>query len=94
MEFKSRSSAHDAEMYQILCDKYGSDAKNHAIGSEGVEDIEALGVWMSDYMKMFNIPELHLLLGVRQKLYDVVAAMSEEQLVTHEKYISLKVLIF
>ena len=47
--------------------------------------MEAIDVWMVDYMQMFNIPELHLLLGVGQKLYDaIVATMSEEELATHE----------
>ncbi|KAI6659881.1 hypothetical protein LOD99_14221 [Oopsacas minuta] len=85
VEFKSRSSAHHAEMYQKLCEEYNSDSKNQAIDCDGVEDMEALGVWMVDYMQMFNIPELHLLLGVGQKLYNaIVATMSEEELVTHE----------
>ena len=36
-------------------------------------------------MQMFNIPELHLLLGAGQKLYDaIVATMSEEELAIHE----------
>ena len=48
-------------------------------------DMEAIDVWMVDYMQMFIIPELHLLLGVGQKLYDaIVATMSEEELATHE----------
>ena len=47
--------------------------------------MEALDVWMVDYMQMFNIPELHLLLWVGHKLYDaIVATMSEEELATHE----------
>ena len=41
--------------------------------------------WLVDYMQMFNIPELHLLLGAGQKLYDaIVATMSEEELAIHE----------
>ena len=61
--------------------------ENHAIDCDGVEDKEALDVWMSDYMQIFNIPELHLLLGIGQKLYDaIVFTMSVEELSNHEIY--------
>ena len=85
VDFKSRSSAHNSEMYQKLCEKYDCDTKNHAIDCDGVEDKEALDVWMSDYMQILNIPELHLLLGIGQKLYDaIVFTMSVEELSNHE----------
>ena len=80
IEWKPRSSSHHLEMFTKLCDKYQGDSKNNAIHCDGIEDSEAFDVWLVDYMQMFNLPELHLLLGIGQKLYDsILCTMSEEE---------------
>ena len=71
-------------MFTKLCDKYQGDSKNNAIHCDGIEDSEAFDVWLH-YMQMFNLPELHLLLGIEQKLYDsILCTMSEEEKEFHE----------
>ena len=68
-----------------LCDKYQGDSKNNAMNCDCIEDSEAFDVWLVDYMQMFNLPELHLLLGIGQKLYDsILCTMSEEEKEFHE----------
>ncbi|KAI6648758.1 hypothetical protein LOD99_7145 [Oopsacas minuta] len=59
-------------MFQKLQDMYQGDSKNYAIDCDGIEDRQALNVWLVDFMQMFNLPELHLLLGIGQKLYDAI----------------------
>ena len=51
----------------------------------GVECLPSIGIWMSNTMDRFNIPELHLMLGVGQKLYDaLLTTISEEEILAHE----------
>ena len=51
----------------------------------GVEDPPSIGIWLSNKMDIFNIPELHLMLGVGKKLNDaILVTMSEEKILTHE----------
>ena len=85
VECHPRSSAHHHEMFDKLHSKYNGDSKTHAIDCDGIEDPEAVNIWLSDYMQMFNLPELHLLLGVGQKLYDgILKTMSDEEKELHD----------
>ncbi|KAI6646373.1 hypothetical protein LOD99_9244 [Oopsacas minuta] len=85
VQWEERSSAHHLEMFQELQDMYQGDSKNHAIDCDGIEDRQALNVWLVDFMQMFNLPELHLLLGIGQKLYDaILITMSEDEKEHHE----------
>ena len=85
VEYNSRSSAHHYRMFQKLCDEYDGNSKDHSIDCDGIEDPEAFNVWLADYMQMFSLPELHLLLGIGQELYDAITvAMSEDEIVAHE----------
>ena len=80
-----RSSLLHSTMFDQLCTMYSGDGKKYAIDCMGVEDIPSIGIWMSNTMNRFNIPELHLMLGVGQKLYDaIVTTMSEDEIVAHE----------
>ena len=66
-------------MFRKLCDVYDGDSENNAIHCDGVEDCEAFNIWMTDYMQMFNLQELHLLLGIGQKLYNaIMETMSDD----------------
>ena len=85
IDWSLRSSSHHDRMFRKLCDEYGGDSKKHAIDCDGVEDAEAFNIWMTDYMQVFNLPELHLLLGIGQKLYDaIISTMSEDERLAHE----------
>ena len=80
-----RSSSHHDKMFRKLCDVYDGDSKNNAIHCDGVEDCEAFNIWLTDYMQMFNLPELHLLLGIGQKLYNaIMEIMSDDDKLVHE----------
>ena len=84
IEYKPRSSSHHKEKFTKLCDKYQGNSKNNAIHCDGI-DSEAFDVWLVDYMQMFNLPKLHLLLRIGQKLYDsILCTMSEEEKEFHE----------
>ena len=68
-----------------LCDEYNGDSKRHAVDCDGVENPETFDIWLTDYMQKLNLPELHLLLGIGQKLYDaIVLNMSEEEEHVHD----------
>ena len=47
--------------------------------------LKPFDIWLPDYMQKFNLPELHLLLSIGQRLYDtIVLNMSEEEKYVHE----------
>ena len=59
--------------------------KRQAVDCDGIENPETFDIWLPDYVQKFNLPELHLLLGIGQKLYDaIVLNMSEEEKHVHE----------
>ena len=64
LQITSRSSLLHSTMFEKLSTVYGGDAKKYAIDCMGVECIPSIGIWMSNTMDRFNIPELHLMLGV------------------------------
>ena len=75
-----KSSAHQHEMYENFCNGGRKNTIN-CDNSDCVEDPEATNVWLADYMQMFNIPELHLLLGIGQRLYDgIIKSMWDEKI--------------
>lgn len=85
VDWHPRSSAHHDKMFRKLCEEYNGDSKNHAKDCDGIEDAEAFNAWLTDYMQVFNLPELHLLLGIGQKLYDnITATMTEDEKLAHE----------
>ena len=56
-----------------------------AVDCDGVENPETSDIWLSDYMQKFHLQELHLLLGIGQKLYDaIILNISEEEKHVHE----------
>ena len=80
-----RSSLLHSTMFDKLATVYTGNSKKYAINCMGMEDLPSIGIWMSNTMDTFNIPELHLMLGVGQKLYDaILVTMSEEEILTHE----------
>eukprot|EP00800_Vazella_pourtalesii_P019244 TRINITY_DN6477_c0_g1_i2.p1 TRINITY_DN6477_c0_g1~~TRINITY_DN6477_c0_g1_i2.p1 ORF type:complete len:167 (-),score=4.50 TRINITY_DN6477_c0_g1_i2:14-514(-) len=85
VEYNSRSSTHHKKMFQKFCDEYNGNIKDHSINCDGIEDPGAFNIWLTDYMQIFNLPDLSQLLGIGQKLYDAItAAMSKDEKVVHE----------
>ena len=62
--WQTRSSANNDKMLRKLCDVYYGDSKNHAINCDGVDDAESFDYWLNEYMKLFNLSELHSLLAL------------------------------
>ena len=89
VDWHPRSSAHHSKMLQKLFDIYNGDSKTHSIDCDGIEYPEAFNIWLTDYMQIFNLPELHLLLGIGQKLYNAITlTMSEDEKKIHEKLLT------
>ena len=86
-QITTRSPLLHLTMFDKLSTMYSGDAKKYAIDCMGVEDLPSIGIWMSNTMDKFNIPELYLMLGVGQKLYDalqLLTTMSEEEILANE----------
>ena len=89
VDWHPRSSAHHSKMLQKLFDIYNGDSKTHSIDCDGIEYPEAFNIWLTDYMQIFNLPELHLLLGIGQKLNNAITlTMSEDEKKIHEKLLT------
>ena len=78
-----RSLLHSTILHKLTTD-YNDDAKKYAIDCMGVEDLSSIEKWMVNTMHIFNIPELHLMSGVGQMLYDaILTTISEEEILAH-----------
>ena len=78
-------------MFGKLCDEYNGDSKGHAVDCDGVENPETFDIWLPNYMRKFNLPELHLLLGIGQKLYDAIVLQFEDAFIQSGNSCSTKV---
>ena len=57
-------------MWDRLQEKFKGLWKNFSKECDGVKNLRVVDKWLVYNMEIWNIPELHLLLGIGQKLYD------------------------
>ena len=72
---KIRNSDHHMEIWNQLQLKFKGNS-NHSKECDGVENLPVLDSWLVNNMEIWNISELHLLLGIGQKLYEIFDTMS------------------
>ena len=81
-----RNNAHHMEMWNRLQVKYKGNWKTYSKECDGIENLPVVDKWVDNSMQIWNIPELHLLLGVGQKLYDnVLLKMSVDEQNQHKE---------
>ena len=86
-KWELRGATQHALQYEEFCREYGGLKENSKL-CKGVENptvFQDTGILPRENMAILNLPELHLMLGVGQRLYDVILeSMSEDEIRIHQ----------